>query len=79
MFEILRQIRKAEGLSCEDMSCVIGLKTKSAYHKKENGNVPFSLDEAKKISQLFNLPIDNIFFANEVSKQDTAASKQGSA
>jgi len=36
------------------------------YHKKENGISPFTLEEAKKLSDLFNLPIESIFFGEIV-------------
>ncbi len=71
MFEQLKKIRNEHGETCEMMATVIGLKTKSAYCKKENGNIPFSLEEAQLISRHYNLPIEDIFFENEVSKMDT--------
>ena len=67
MFERLRPIRKAQGLTCEDMAKALGLATKSAYSKKELGHTKFSLDDAKKISDLLGKSVDEIFFEDEVS------------
>ena len=71
MFERLRALRKEKGLTCEDMAEVLGLETKSAYSKKENGSTKFSLDDAKKVSSILNKSIEDIFFADEVSLKDT--------
>lgn len=71
MFERLRALRKEKGLTCEDMAEVLGLETKSAYSKKENGSTKFSLDDAKKVSSILNKSIEDIFFADEVSFKDT--------
>ena len=72
MFEKLKEIRIKNGETCATMAIVLGLKTRGAYHKKENGDVPFSLDDARKISLYFNMPIEDIFFKQEVSCVDTA-------
>jgi DNA-binding XRE family transcriptional regulator len=53
-------------MTLSDMSKLIGLKTPSAYYKKENGDVPFSLEEAKIIAEKFNKPLE-IFFNNNLS------------
>jgi DNA-binding XRE family transcriptional regulator len=45
--------------------------TKSSYSKKELGSVKFSLNEAKLISDKFNISIEDIFFEDRVSKMDT--------
>lgn len=62
MFEILRKKRKEKGIKVSEICSVIGLKTKAAYYKKESGSVPFTLQESRIISNLFNEPIENIFF-----------------
>lgn len=67
MFENLRKIRKEKNVKVKDICNAIGLETESAYYKKENGVVPFTLKEGQIISKLFNEPIETIFFANELS------------
>lgn len=71
MFVKLKKLRVEHNVSAEEMSKILGLETKAAYYKKESGNVKFSLLEAKKISDFFNIPIEEIFFSNEVSSRDT--------
>lgn len=68
MFEKLRALRNQKGISAETMAEILGLETKAAYYKKEVGSVKFTLAEAKKIADYFELPIEEIFFANEVSQ-----------
>lgn len=71
MFERLRELRVARGISAQTMAECIGLETQAAYYKKETGAVKFSLIEAKCIADFFGLTIEEIFFANEVSEMDT--------
>ena len=67
MFEKLRELRQEHGLTCEDMSKVLGLETKAAYSKKELGRTKFTLAEAKQVSDVLGMRIEDIFFADEVS------------
>lgn len=71
MFDRLRAVRVRRRISCEKMAEMLGLETKSAYSKKENGNVKFTLFEAKTISEFFNMRIEDIFFEDEVSLKET--------
>lgn len=70
MFENLRAIRNKNGVSAEIIAKLLGLETKAAYYKKETGDVKFTLPEAKKIADYFNMPIEEIFFNSEVSQKD---------
>ena len=67
MYENLRSLRKKRGLTCEQMAKVIGVQ-KSTYSKKERGAVTFTLADAEKISVFLKIPIEQIFFANNVSQ-----------
>lgn len=67
MFENLRNLRKERKISIAKMASILGFKAKSAYCKRELGHVPFSLTEAKCISDLLGKSIDDIFFAKKVS------------
>ena len=69
MYENLRSIRKKHGLTCEQMAKVIDVKT-GTYSKEERGDIIFSLPDAKKISDFFGLPVESIFFANELPCQE---------
>lgn len=67
LFEKLRETRLIEKVTCEQLANLLGFKTKGAYHKKEQGNVPFTLEEAKIVADYFHKNINDIFFKNEVS------------
>ena len=67
MFDKLKEIRVKEKVTCEQLANLLGFKTNGAYHKKEQGNVPFTLEEAKIIADYFKKEINDIFFENEVS------------
>ena len=71
MFDKLKETRLNEKITCEQLANLLGFKTKGAYHKKEQGSVPFTLEEAKIISDYFNKGINEIFFENEVSQMKT--------
>jgi putative transcriptional regulator len=68
MFEVLKTLRKEKNITANTMAEILGLETTSAYTKKENGSVKFTLYEAKAISDYFHMPIEKIFFENEVSR-----------
>ena len=70
MFEKLRKIRQENNIKVKEIAKKLGLKTEGAYYKKENGKVPFTLTEGKIISELIGLPIEEIFFTNELSQED---------
>lgn len=45
--------------------------SKTSYNNKENGKTAFTLKEAKKLSEIFNRSIEEIFFADEVNFMNT--------
>ena len=67
MFEKLRKIRQEKNIKAKDIAEKIGLKTEGAYYKKETGSVPFTLEEGKIIADMLQMPIEDIFFKNELS------------
>lgn len=62
MYKKLREIRNKKSIPIDTFKNLLGLKTKAAYYKKENGNVKFTLNEAKIIADFLKLPIEEIFF-----------------
>lgn len=66
----VKELREQHNLKQEDMAAIIGVSPAN-YSKKEAGNIRFSLMEARKIAQYFNLKIEDIFFQNDVSKIET--------
>lgn len=56
----VKEIRKYRNLKQSDVAKFLGMSLPN-YNKKENGNVRFSLEEAKKLSKLFLVSIEKIF------------------
>ncbi len=54
----LKDLRKEKGETQMELAKLLGLKTASAYHKKETGKVPISLAEAKILAEHFDQPLD---------------------
>ena len=54
----LKELRKTTGETQTEIAKLLGLKTASAYNKKEKGKVPLSLEEAKILSEHFNKPLE---------------------
>lgn len=67
MFENLRKIRQEKGIKAKEIAEKLGLKTEGAYYKKETGTVPFTLEEGKVVADILQMPIEEIFFTNELS------------
>ena len=67
MFERLRKIRQEKNIKAKDIAEKLGLKTEGAYYKKETGTVHFTLQEGKIVSEIIGLPIEEIFFTEEIS------------
>lgn len=56
---VLKDLRKEKGETQIEIAKLLGLKTTSAYSKKENGKVPISLEEAKILEIHYNKPLDS--------------------
>lgn len=59
----VKELRLSKGLQQEEMARALSISL-SNYSKKENGKIRWSLVEAKRISEIFQKPIEVIFFAN---------------
>lgn len=70
MHSTIKLFRESLGMKQEEFAEIIDT-SKANYSKKENWNVKFSLEDARKISEHFNKPIEDIFFEDEVSKMET--------
>ncbi len=69
-FNNVKEIRLKNNLTQGEMALKLGM-SKANYCKKELGQLQFSLEEAKFISELFNESIEEIFFNNQVAKIET--------
>ena len=61
----LKALREKFDFTQQDIADYLGI-SKIAYHYKETCQREFKLSECKKISELFNLGIDEIFFGQQV-------------
>lgn len=59
--ETIRSMRKSKGISLQEMASLLGLKTASAYYKKETGAIPLTLEEARVLSEYFKKPLEKIY------------------
>lgn len=67
MYNKLRLLRKKLNISVSKICLDTGIEPKG-YYKRELGKIKFSLDEAKKISNIFKMSIEDIFFDEQLSK-----------
>ena len=61
----LKALRSKFDFTQQDIDDYIGI-SKTTYQDKEEGEKQFKVNEAKKISELFNMTIDDIFFGEQV-------------
>ena len=61
MYQILRDTRKLQDVSVIDITKKLGLKTTGTYYKKEQGNVPITIEEGKIISKMLHTSMDKLF------------------
>ncbi len=57
----LKELRKKSDETQNEIARLIGLKTASAYNKKENGKVAISLEEATILTKYFNQSVDSFY------------------
>ncbi|MEW8956952.1 helix-turn-helix transcriptional regulator [Clostridium sp.] len=62
MIENLKRIREKHGITQEGMAKFLGYKYKSGYNNIETGKRKLDLETAKKIADIFNIKIDDLFF-----------------
>lgn len=61
MYQILRDTRRLQDVPVIDIARKLGFRTTGTYYKKEQGNVPITIEEAKIISKMLHTPIDKLF------------------
>lgn len=69
--ELLKAVRKAKGFTQEQMSELLGWKTRKTYAQRENGKIYIGADELKKIMIILGyLPNNAFFFFRTFSKEN---------
>lgn len=71
MYIKLKKLREDKGITQDEMAELLGYRHKSRYSKLENGERKMSIEQAKLISDFFNMSIEDIFFNNKVNKLTT--------
>jgi len=66
----LKALRVGQELTQEKMAGILGIH-EATYNRKEQGTSEFTLSEAKKISELFGITIDKLFFVELVPHLET--------
>ncbi|OQR57858.1 helix-turn-helix domain-containing protein [Bacillus sp. CDB3] len=56
----IKSLRQENGHSLEFVSNVLGLKYKRSYHNVEKGNSGLSVEKLKKLSELYDVSIDEL-------------------
>ncbi len=56
----LKYLRQKYGIKQKEIIKLLDLKTESAYSKKENGSVPFSVDEVIKLAEYYGITLDSL-------------------
>lgn len=69
----VRKIRIQQRWKGEEVAEALNISL-PAYYKKETGQLRFSLEEAKALSDFFGLSIEEIFFTDEIPKMENAFS-----
>lgn len=67
----LKKYRKEAGLTQKDMAFKLGYKYTSGYNQLETGKRRIDLETAKKLSEILNISIEELFFRKEVVNMTT--------
>jgi putative transcriptional regulator len=65
----IKELRELNDMRQRDMAKLLSISPCN-YSKKENGNIRFTLEEAKTIADYFNKDIEEIFFESKRSKME---------
>lgn len=68
--QLIKNARTAHKITVQEMAHALGLKNKSDYSKRENGDTKFKSTEIPMLSNVLGLPIDR-FFNQKVDKIET--------
>lgn len=65
--DLIRSTRIKKGISMEEMSGLLGYEAPNAYFRKEKGDRKFNVEDIAKISVVLKLPIQKLFFEDEIT------------
>jgi transcriptional regulator with XRE-family HTH domain len=58
----IKKLRKEANISLEKMSELLGYESPNGYYYLEIGRVNFPADKLAMVSEILNVPIDQLFF-----------------
>lgn len=64
----LRELRESRGITQTYISKKLGFSTVSAYNLIESGQRGLQVDKAKKIAEIFNVKMEDLFLENNLDK-----------
>lgn len=74
--ELIKKTRKEKGLYIDNMAEKLGLTNGSMYWKRENGDYKFKAEEVMKLSEILEIPFEQLFLSSEYSKMEIKNNKQ---
>ncbi|MBT2680018.1 helix-turn-helix transcriptional regulator [Bacillus sp. ISL-35] len=66
--EKIKRLRKAKGLSFNQMAEKLGYESQNGYYYLETGRNKFSAEALAMVATIFNVPIEDLFFEDKVTK-----------
>lgn len=65
MTKVANKVRSARGLTQQQAAEAIGCSIPT-YHKKESGKIPFTVSEALKLAELFEVEVEGLISSKDV-------------
>lgn len=66
--EKIKKLRKEANISLEKMAELLGYESPNGYYYLETGRVKFPADKLAVVSEILNVPIDQLFFEVNFAK-----------
>ena len=70
-FEKLKNLRRAEGYTQQQMAYLLGLSSRNAYSMKEQGKRHFTLEEGMMVARFLGYPAEKLFYEPSVTNMVT--------
>lgn len=64
----IKLLRKKNKLSLQEMSEKLGYESQNGYYYLETGRNKFSAEAIAKVADIFQVPIESLFFEDKVAK-----------
>lgn len=64
----IKEERKKANLSVEKMSELLGYDSPNGYYYLETGRIKFPAEKLALVSQIINVPIEELFFENKIAE-----------